>query len=171
MARRIGFGDSERRGGSDRPTRGETVRDADDKRHAAPKVESKRAPDAKNASVGDASKSRNRSESDSNDDAARIIQGGARLFLAGFMLLWLMGWSYGIAVAMQALMEETYGEDGFSKAFLFVWLALAAVGWLFVARILIRVVKGEPIRRRRRDQRTGADSTRFPKFPNDPDDR
>ena len=77
----------------------------------------------------------------------------ARLFIGGFLLVWLTGWSAGIVFALGAFLGEfvDFGPgDIFVKGFLFVWISFALIGWWFAARALLRVLRGQPLQAAKR---------------------
>ena len=50
-----------------------------------------------------------------------------------------------------ALMDEGVSGGGL---FLIVWLSFAIVAWVFAARMMLRLVRGEPLRRRKNGSAT-----------------
>lgn len=70
--------------------------------------------------------------------------------VAGVMLsIWLALWTYGIYFVATSLTGED-APDGIGSVFVTIWLALAVVGWFVGMRMLIRVIRGQPVRIGRR---------------------
>lgn len=81
-----------------------------------------------------------------------------RLVLAGFIALWLAGWSWGIWVAFQSIGEiwARFGQDGFDwfgLGFMAVWLFFALIGWAFGVVILVVMLFGKPVTPERRAEK------------------
>lgn len=127
MARRVGFGD-----------------DSPPKKKATPRSKPLSKPRPTLASLA-----RLRRERKSPGVEAPKTPLLGRLFVGGFLLIWLTGWSAGIIFAIGAFLGE-FGEfrgggDLFARGFLFVWISFALIGWWFAARALLRIIRGEPI--------------------------
>lgn len=66
---------------------------------------------------------------------------GAQIFGVVFLGVWLLGWSGAIIFATYELLT---GND-FSKFFLVFWIVLASGGWVFAAKTLRALLRGEKI--------------------------
>lgn len=142
MARRVGFGDSEEK-------QAESA--------AARKEKRARRDHAQRAAL-DERPARRRGD---DEPPRREGRGGVGRLIAGvFLLIWLCGWSAGIVFAFGAMMDEGLSGGGL---FLIVWLSVAIAGWVFAARMLLRLVRGEPLRRRRDRSGAAAPAMRAPR--------
>ena len=56
-----------------------------------------------------------------------------------FLAVWLIAWTGGLALAVGALLDGSFGAD----RFLGLWIVLAAIGWVFAARTLFRLIRGD----------------------------
>jgi hypothetical protein len=75
--------------------------------------------------------------------------------IVGFLLSgWLVGWTYGIYFVASRLIGED-GPEGIGQAMVIVWLVLAVIGWLFVVRVLLRIIQGRPLRTGKRAKHVG----------------
>ena len=84
------------------------------------------------------------SNSTADADEAAPNAGGFRWFLIGFLTIWLAGWTAGIVFAFAGYAEAA-AKDMFLGVFLFVWIVFALAGWVFVVRILVRLLRGQPL--------------------------
>ncbi|PLX36676.1 MAG: hypothetical protein C0606_12680 [Hyphomicrobiales bacterium] len=71
-------------------------------------------------------------------------------FAIVFLLVWLVGWTFGIFMAATEMLPPISGGSlGFDNLFVMVWLALAVAGWFLVVRVLIKLLRGEPLKSER----------------------
>lgn len=63
------------------------------------------------------------------------------------LTLWLIGWTAGIAFVLNALLGALEAEGTGPPLVLIGWLVVATVGWVFGARLLMRLARGAPRRR------------------------
>ncbi|MEM7270790.1 MAG: hypothetical protein AAF401_16255 [Pseudomonadota bacterium] len=68
--------------------------------------------------------------------------GVSRVFIGGFLIVWLVGWTSGIVFALSEIVEQGLGAADFG---LFVWVAFAVIGWIFAVVMLFRVITGRPL--------------------------
>lgn len=63
-----------------------------------------------------------------------------------FIAVWLVGWTFGIYMAASAVLPHTSRDGiGFDNAFMMIWIIAAMAGWLIAARVLWKLLKGEPL--------------------------
>ncbi|MEO1291692.1 MAG: hypothetical protein AAFV62_02485 [Pseudomonadota bacterium] len=87
------------------------------------------------------------------ETAGSAFSGIARFFIAGFLLLWLTGWSAGILIIAGQLLIGL--EEGFDEGagFAAIWLVIALVAWYFAARAFWAVVSGKGLKGTSRSSR------------------
>ena len=93
-----------------------------------------------------------------------------RLIAAVFLFIWLAGWTVGLLAGIAAFSDEAGGGDTFDSGFLAIWIAVAGIAWLFAARALLRLLRGQPIRARKTDA-TRPPATSRRRVGRDPGDR
>lgn len=80
-------------------------------------------------------------EAGTGDDA----DGGVvRWLIVLFLLAWLAVWTAGLYFAVVNFPDAAEESLGMA-AFLSVWILFAAAGWIFVVRMVIRLLRGQPL--------------------------
>lgn len=65
-----------------------------------------------------------------------------------FIAVWLVGWTFGIYMAATEMLPHTSHDGiGFDNAFMMVWIIAAVAGWFLAARVLWKLLKGEPLKK------------------------
>ncbi|MEO1331360.1 MAG: hypothetical protein AAFW46_17045 [Pseudomonadota bacterium] len=83
---------------------------------------------------------------ESVETASSIASGCGRLFMIGFLSLWLTGWSAGIYFAATEFWRGfSRGEFGGDTLFLGFWVTVASVAWAIAMRVLIGAIRGEDL--------------------------
>lgn len=77
------------------------------------------------------------------DETPEKLTLGKRIFGICFLSVWLSIWSVGCYVALTAVTQIRYGEEGY--IFLRIWLALAIPAWFFAAWQLFRLLRGDDV--------------------------
>lgn len=60
------------------------------------------------------------------------------------LTLWLIGWTVGIVIVLNALLGALDDPGTGAPLLLIGWLVFAAAGWLLGARLLMRMATGKP---------------------------
>lgn len=107
------------------------ARDRDDRTNAAKAARSSSA----GGLLETAAQTAKSAASDKTPSGPSSVAG--RLFVIGFLSLWLAGWSTGIVFAFGALMAE-WGDA--PSLFLIVWLTIAVFGWFMAVGFLLKTI-------------------------------